>query len=685
MKLPCDGIDHKVFFPNGCAFCISAQRMSTWREEWGGEPLPLQVVSKPLIPLDVLPCPYRSDQPIAYCGSCGDEKNAGKYDCEYFDQLVALYPRKGMLDCQSCTVRRKASTDHFIAKMPFYPSNRYSGRGVVISAGGRYLPGAYVAVKMLRHVGCDLPVEIWYSSDNGESPGIFQRELAGENVKWVDAKEFSGSMSSPKGYASKLFAVLHSSFEEVLLLDADCYPCDNPIKVFEDPSYQETGAAYWPDIENQADFRWTDWEIEQHGPNVGYETGQFVIHKKTAWQQLRLACWFDDQREWTYTIAHGDTGSHRAAWAKLKKTPTFYHFNYWWKGIGFVHNGPDGQPLFCHRVHGKFELDQKPIDGTGMPYEKEAIGYFQELSDSIKGINTETALGSKVRSRLDNMLKVDHRQLYDREEFIKHIPAYPEGKFAGRGCVMLGGGKYEASAFVSLQMLRLSGWEHPIELWYRSHEESRPTIAGLIPGVTIRDASEIRKDGGWQSKMIAIINSEFEEVLFLDADAYPVRSVDLCFEKAESGFMVWDDVVEGDGNIRWEYHGLEPDQSSGINGGHYVIKKKQTWEVLKLAEWIDSRSAYFYAHQYGDQDSVRAAMKRLGFVPDRVKRGKRLVQSGCYLQNGPEGPSGKTMFVHRHNNKFGEFGGGPRLVSSHPKEQDAWFFYNEFLRIKSNS
>src|SRR5205085_2739777 len=36
-------------------------------------------------------------------------------------------------------------------------------RGIVICAGGpRYLPCAWVCIKMLRHVGCELPIEIWH-------------------------------------------------------------------------------------------------------------------------------------------------------------------------------------------------------------------------------------------------------------------------------------------------------------------------------------------------------------------------------------------------------------------------------------------------------------------------------------------------------------------------------------------
>ena len=38
-----------------------------------------------------------------------------------------------------------------------------------------------------------------------------------------------------------------SSFQEVLLLDADNHPAQNPTFLFSQKEYQDTGAIFWPD------------------------------------------------------------------------------------------------------------------------------------------------------------------------------------------------------------------------------------------------------------------------------------------------------------------------------------------------------------------------------------------------------------------------------------------------------
>lgn len=269
------------------------------------------------------------------------------------------------------------------------------------------------------------------------------------------------------------------------------------------------------------------------------------------------------------------------------------------------------------------------------------------------------------------------RLIAERERFIAQMPAYPEGQFAGRGAVMLGGGRYEASAFVTIQMLRACGWQHPIELWYRGHEETRPSIAGALPGVTVRDTAEIRRDGGWQSKMLAILHSTFEEILFLDADCYPVREFEQdCFASCRSGLLVWPDLVDCDRNLKWDAHGLTPDGMPGLLGGRYVIRKRLAWQVLQLAAWIDSHSTYYYRHQHGDQDSVRAAIRRLGFAADQVGGRPRIVNR-AYVERSPGSPA--TQWVHRHNCKFGF--NNESFSRELPREIEAFGYWLDFARI----
>ena len=49
------------------------------------------------------------------------------------------------------------------------------------------------------------------------------------------------------GWAAKPFAILTSSFREVIFIDADSLFFKNPEVLFDNPSYQETGALFFKD------------------------------------------------------------------------------------------------------------------------------------------------------------------------------------------------------------------------------------------------------------------------------------------------------------------------------------------------------------------------------------------------------------------------------------------------------
>jgi hypothetical protein len=100
IKKPCG---HATTMP-GCHLCHLEATNPAYAGLWKGitvEPVKKVVASLPLVVVD---CPHRSPSPTSYCGTCGNSANAGRYDCEWFDEVVALFPRKGMRDCSHCTI-----------------------------------------------------------------------------------------------------------------------------------------------------------------------------------------------------------------------------------------------------------------------------------------------------------------------------------------------------------------------------------------------------------------------------------------------------------------------------------------------------------------------------------------------------------------------------------------------------
>ena len=286
-----------------------------------------------------------------------------------------------------------------------------------------------------------------------------------------------------------------------------------------------------------------------------------------------------------------------------------------------------------------------------------------------------------------------HRLLVER--FLAKVPSYLEGQFSGRGAVICGGGRYEASAYVACRMLRHVGWQHPIQVWHRGGAEPVSDRIRMIPGVKVVDAeshparNSRRIMGGWESKSFAILHCPFEEVLFLDADCYPIYDPDECFDPRHNpfGIVTWPDTIVADDAVHWPSYGLPADGKTGLNGGHYVFVKRRAWNVLQLASHYDNHSDYYYwrnvfgveAGGFSDQEQVRVALHKLGIAYHRYTDRPLACAGGVYLQAGP---NGRPLFVHRFQNKFALPGAFPHPVTwqaAQPMEATAWRFFTKWL------
>ncbi|GAB7349487.1 hypothetical protein MBLNU459_g0198t1 [Dothideomycetes sp. NU459] len=134
--------------------------------------------------------------------------------------------------------------DHMALHASFYNA----GRGIVLSAGTEQVPFLLASIPSLRKLGCTLPIEVMYLGDEDISeelredlemlPGVITRDVKQmvRDAGWELA-----------GWAVKPFAILLSSFQEVIFIDADAVFFTNPQLLFEDPQYVETGALFFKD------------------------------------------------------------------------------------------------------------------------------------------------------------------------------------------------------------------------------------------------------------------------------------------------------------------------------------------------------------------------------------------------------------------------------------------------------
>jgi len=250
------------------------------------------------------------------------------------------------------------------------PADWETDRGIVICAGGwRFFASLYVTVRMIRHVGCTLPIQVWYLGARGEFDVRMQQALEPFDVGWIDGNAFAREHGIPRrilgGWELKPFAALHSPYREVLSLDADSYPAYNPVEFLDHPEYRRVGAAFWPDQGKLEPGQWERFGLPHHD-EPAWESGQFVVDKDRHWSCLWLTNWLNDHSDYVYHHIYGDKDTFHLAWRKLGAEVCIPTREPGWDRVAFLQRDFAGRTLFVHRTRDKFRWKGE-IDGRGVP------------------------------------------------------------------------------------------------------------------------------------------------------------------------------------------------------------------------------------------------------------------------------------------------------------------------------
>ncbi|WP_020472921.1 hypothetical protein [Zavarzinella formosa] len=310
----------------------------------------------------------------------------------------------------------RQAASRFIANMPAYPGG-YEGRGIVIVGGGAYFPSAYVTIRVLRHVGCRLPIQLWHFA--GEMTDAMREVLKPHDVECVNADELTARHPFRflkdhwwKGWQLKPYAIMHSSFREVFFLDADCYPTRDPAFMFDWPPYRERGATFWPDLATSEHLLPSDrWGVFGTKPGwLPLESGQLMVNKETCWREMRLALWYNERADYVYHLLYGDKDTFNIAWRRLGTYYAMTQPRPGWDLHTYLHYGPDGEVLLQHRTRDKFKLDDQSFSSAPTPQQAGAnvrhhrlkledvcFGFLEELRLSNVGA-TDTTISSLTKS-----------------------------------------------------------------------------------------------------------------------------------------------------------------------------------------------------------------------------------------------------------------------------------------------
>lgn len=281
-----------------------------------------------------------------------------------------------------------AISEASIKTIPEYAEN-FNGRGIVICGGGiRLFTSAWVCINMLRKLGCELPVQLWYLGEQ-EMDERMKAIVQPLGVECVDALEIRKQIPARilNGWELKAYALLHNPFKEVLLLDADNVPVANPEYLFETKEFKETGAIFWPDLGRLQKERMI-WKLcgVPYRDEPEFESGQILVNKEHCWSALNLALWYNEHSDFYYKHIHGDKETFHLAFRKMETGYSMPTHPVQLKAGTMYQHDFEGSLIFQHRNGPKWNYHSDNLKLPGFKFEEICFEFIRELREKWDGV-----------------------------------------------------------------------------------------------------------------------------------------------------------------------------------------------------------------------------------------------------------------------------------------------------------
>ncbi|PLB47691.1 nucleotide-diphospho-sugar transferase [Aspergillus steynii IBT 23096] len=196
--------------------------------------------------------------------------------------------------------------DGFVHDMQELKSDRaYNPRtkGIVSAAGGTYLPTFLVTLRVLRRTESKLPVELFVKDYAEYEPYICEIVLPQLNAKCIVLSDVLSTLDGSRSeypiehFQIKSFAILFSSFEKLIWMDADILPLHDPAKLLNSEPFSSAGLVTWPDFwSNTASPLYFNVSRQPDLPlnaRQATEAGVFLVSKKTHYMTLLLSAYYN--------------------------------------------------------------------------------------------------------------------------------------------------------------------------------------------------------------------------------------------------------------------------------------------------------------------------------------------------------------------------------------------------------
>jgi hypothetical protein len=385
-------------------------------------------------------------------------------------------------------------------KLPgeIYPEGQFAGRGVVMVAGGlKYGVCAWVAIRALRHVGCSLPIEVWYRGAEERQPAL-EELTAAYGVTWIDAfavRDTTHPHARLNGWECKPYAIQWSRFAEVLFVDADNVAVRDPSYLFDAPQYLADGTVLWPDYARMAPKReaWQVFGLADYADALKesercVESGQILIDKRRAWPALCLANWLGERSLFYFAYVYGDKELFHLAWRRLQIPYAMPSRNIEPLRGTMCQHDFEGRRVFQHRNFGKWNLGENRRV-PGFLLEDECLGWLAELkqlwdpgTSTFASTADLAAIAAHVGRRYDYVR---------RDKIERQLVLGPGGQFAAGGARCerqwtIRDGRLricqqDGQLIMDLQPTAAGGWTGRWLLHEKMPVELRPVITQLSP------------------------------------------------------------------------------------------------------------------------------------------------------------------------------------------------------------
>ena len=293
------------------------------------------------------------------------------YDYEPREEAVALAKSK--------------LTDYLQIVSDFKLPDMTKLKGIIILTYGQAFEDTLSNIKLFRKTTTHLPIEIFHNNELSNSQ--IQAFINLNNTKVISLKpildQFEITSHPSKNYHYKLVALYMTTFQHVLMLDADCIPIRTPDVIFDSKEYKHTGLVMFPDM----------WKTNPDNPiyavmnfdcidELEIESGQLVIDKSKHFHTIYLGLLMMKDQDIWYRWLFGDKDVLK--WAARYLDRPMYIERTFMKSIGFTIQGYRCGQSMVHSFKGVLMFYHANLLKSTEKKEKWHFGGFQEYKNLTK-------------------------------------------------------------------------------------------------------------------------------------------------------------------------------------------------------------------------------------------------------------------------------------------------------------